>query len=112
MLGHGVDGGEGGIRGAFADGRVVAGGHVGGGRAGRRWGVLAQLLPDDHQVFILFQDLPWDVARVAAIVHVISGVRTHFRPVGVIQPTRIQTHSNADWRPFIGPLSMFLHVLC
>lgn len=86
---HGADGRERRVGVGFRDGRVVRVGQVRAGRAGRRRRVLSQLLPDDHQVVVLLQDLPGNVAGV--VVHVLRAVRTHLRPVGVVQGPVVET---------------------
>lgn len=91
VAGHGVDGGEGGVGRALRDARLVRVGEVGGVRGARgRRGVaaLAQLLPDYHQVLVLLEDLPRNVRRV--VVHVLRAVRTHLRPVRMVQRAVVQ----------------------
>lgn len=85
---HGVYWGERGVRRAFGNRGVVGVGEVGVGRGRRGGGVLRQLLADDHQVFVLLENLAGNVVRV--VVHVLRAVRTHFRPVGVVQRPVVQ----------------------
>lgn len=90
VAGHGVYGGEGRVRVRLRYRRVVAVGQVGGVRGARgRRRVLAQLLPYYHQVLVLLEDLPGNVVRV--VVHVLGAVRTHLRPVGVVEASVVQT---------------------
>lgn len=89
MSRHGADGRKRGVGVGFRDGRVVGVGQVGAGSAGRCRRVLSQLLSNDHQVVVLLQDLAGNVAGV--VVHVLRAVRTHLRPVGVIESPVIET---------------------
>lgn len=85
MAGHRVDRCERRIRRTLRDTRIVRIGQVGGVRGTwRRWRiVLAQLLPDYHQILVLLEDLSRNVCWI--VVHVLGTVRTHFRPIGMVQ---------------------------
>lgn len=89
MSRHGADGCKRRVGVGFRDGRVVRVGQVRAGRAGRSRRVLPQLLPNDHQVVVLLQDLAGNVAGI--VVHVLRTVRTHLRPVWVIESSVIET---------------------
>lgn len=83
---HGVDRRKRGVCGALRDARFVGVGQVRVGGARRRWRVL-QLLSDDDEVFVLFQEVAGDVPGV--VVHVLCTIRAHFWPVRVLQPSMI-----------------------
>lgn len=90
MARHGVDRSEGRVGVGLGDGGVVCITQIGVGRARRRRRVLAQLLSDDDEILVLFQNLPGDVIRV--LVHVLRAVRAHLRPVRVVQPPVVQSY--------------------
>lgn len=100
VAGHGVDRREGRVGVGLGDGGVVRVAQVGVGGAGGRRRVLAQLLPDYDEVLVLLEDLSGDV--VGVLVHVLRTVGADLGPVGVVQPSVVQSYNEIriDLREF------------
>lgn len=87
MTRHRIDGRERRIRGTFRYRGVIGIGKIRIRRARWCWWILAQLLPDDHQIFVLLQNIPGNVVRI--VVHVLGTVGGYFGPIGMIQGTPV-----------------------